>query len=85
MNAQASSPPELAALPRLFFAALGWTVLIALGPGGVMGGDPHPAALLGVAGVSSFAEIIRHRNLMVYSDNTGAEAATRKGACALRC
>jgi len=49
MSPQASSPQELAALPRLFLTALGWSILIALGPGGLLGGDPHPAALVGVA------------------------------------
>ncbi|MCH2107669.1 MAG: hypothetical protein MK291_13635, partial [Planctomycetes bacterium] len=48
MSPQASSPRELAALPRLLFAALGWTILISLGPGGFYGQEPHPAALLGV-------------------------------------
>ena len=36
-----------------------------------------------VAGLSSFAGEIAGRNLVVWSDNTGAEAATRKGQCAL--
>ena len=48
MTPQKSSPRELAALPRLLFAALGWTILISLGPGGIYGTEPHPAALLGV-------------------------------------
>ena len=48
MSPKASSPRELAAFPRLFLAALGWTVLISLGPGGVFGPEPHPAALIGV-------------------------------------
>jgi apolipoprotein N-acyltransferase len=49
MMPTSSSPRELAALPRLGIAALGWAVLLALGPGGLLGGEPHPAALLGVA------------------------------------
>ena len=48
MSPQASSPRELAAFPRFLLAALGWTVLISLGPGGVYGQEPHPAALFGV-------------------------------------
>ena len=48
MSPNSSSPTELAALPRLCYAVVGWTVLLALGPGGVLGGDPHAAALLGV-------------------------------------
>jgi apolipoprotein N-acyltransferase len=53
MSPQAPSPRELAAFPRLFLAALGWTVLISLGPGGVFGQEPHPAALLGVTILAS--------------------------------
>ena len=39
-------------------------------------------ALRLVAGLSTFAGEIAGRNLVVWSDNTGAEAATRKGPCA---
>ncbi len=33
-----------------------------------------------VTGISVFAEQLANRNVIIYSDNTGAEAATRKGS-----
>jgi len=48
MNPTSSSLPELAALPRFLVAAIGWTIILAFGPGGVLGPEPHAAALLGV-------------------------------------
>jgi apolipoprotein N-acyltransferase len=49
MSPAKPSPPELAMLPRFALAALGWGILLLLGPGGAHGPDPHPAALIGVA------------------------------------
>ena len=49
MSPAKPSPPELAILPRIVIAALGWAILLALGPGGMHGPNPHPSALLGVA------------------------------------
>ena len=34
---------------------------------------------INVAGVCTFGEAVRDRNLVIWSDNTGAESATRKG------
>ena len=36
--------------------------------------------LLSIAyGISSFEEVLKGRNIVIFSDNTGAEAATEKG------
>ena len=39
-----------------------------------------PAALIAIRGMSSFASLIAGRSLVLWSDDTGAEAATRKGS-----
>lgn len=39
-------------LPRFVIAALGWAILLALGPGGMHGPEPHPSAFLGVAALA---------------------------------
>ena len=49
MSPTSSNSPELAVLPRFCFAAVGWTILLTLVPGGALGSEPHMAALLGVA------------------------------------
>jgi hypothetical protein len=45
---------------------------------------PWCARFAWLLGLSSFAAKLQQRNIMIFPDNTSAEAATRKGAVVLR-